>query len=47
VFLDSGRIGFLAKWSSDMPENRGILAIIGGLLLSLLFGLFGQNNKPT
>jgi hypothetical protein len=29
-----------------MPENRGILAVIAGLLLSLLFGLFG-NNKPT
>jgi hypothetical protein len=24
-----------------MPENRGIFAVIGGLLLALLFGLFG------
>jgi hypothetical protein len=25
-----------------MPENRGIFAVIGGLLLALLFGLFGR-----
>jgi hypothetical protein len=26
-----------------MPENSGIFAVIAGLLLSLLFGLFGGN----
>jgi hypothetical protein len=30
-----------------MPENRGIFAIIGGLLLSLLFGIFGGGGKPS
>ena len=29
-----------------MPENRGIFAVIGGLLLSLLFGIFGNQGKP-
>jgi hypothetical protein len=29
-----------------MPENRGIFAVIGGLLLALLFGLFGRGRDP-
>ncbi len=29
-----------------MPENRGIFAVIGGLLLSLLFGIFGRSPAP-